>query len=148
MGGQLSSLPNVHFLGEKPVNELPAYTQHLDVCTMCYVINDYTKFIYPLKLHEYLAAGRPVVATPMRSLQQFAAVIELATTEDEWSHALEQSLSAEGESPGPGPSTPRRGPWLRLESPCSGYCATSCGDGLGPSYVGRLQEASTAPRLR
>jgi glycosyltransferase involved in cell wall biosynthesis len=96
---QLSSMPNVYFLGEKNVGELPAYTQHLDVCTMGYVLNDYTKFIYPLKLHEYLAAGRPVVATPVRSLQQFAPVIQLATTEEEWSHALEQSLSVEAQSP-------------------------------------------------
>jgi glycosyltransferase involved in cell wall biosynthesis len=92
-------MPNVYFLGEKKVGELAAYTQHLDVCTMCYVLDDYTKFIYPLKLHEYLAAGRPVVATPVRSLQQFAPLIQLATTEAEWSHALEQSLSAEAQSP-------------------------------------------------
>jgi hypothetical protein len=40
-----------------------------------------------------------VVATPVRSLQQFAPQIQLATTEDEWSQALEQSLSAEAQSP-------------------------------------------------
>jgi glycosyltransferase involved in cell wall biosynthesis len=96
---RLSALPNVYFLGERKVGELAAYTQHLDVCTMCYVLNDYTKFIYPLKLHEYLAAGRPVVATPLRSLEEFASVIELPTTEEEWSKALDQSLSAEAQSP-------------------------------------------------
>jgi len=56
----LARQPNVHFLGGKRIGELPGYTQHLDVCAMYYALNDYTKFIYPLKLHEYLATGRPV----------------------------------------------------------------------------------------
>ena len=61
---RLADLPNVHFLGEKPVSELPSYTQHIDVCTLCYKVDDYTKFIYPLKLHESLASGQPGVGAP------------------------------------------------------------------------------------
>lgn len=56
---QLSQQPNVYFLGNKQVTELPGYVQNMDVCTMCYKVDDYTKYIYPLKLHEYLAAGGP-----------------------------------------------------------------------------------------
>lgn len=85
---------NVHWLGAKPVEALPAYTQHLDVCLLCYRLNDYTKFIFPLKLHEYLAAGRPVVGSPIRTLQDFAQVISLATTPDEWSSAIEANLGS------------------------------------------------------
>ena len=55
---QFAHLPNVHLLGGKAVSALPAYTQHLDVCMLCYEVTGYTKFIYPLKLHEYLASGR------------------------------------------------------------------------------------------
>jgi len=138
---RLSAMPNVYFLGEKKVGELAAYTQHLDVCTMCYVLDDYTKFIYPLKLHEYLAAGRPVVATPVRSLEQFAPVIQLATTEEEWSHALEQSLSAEAQSPTRARArqdVARGYDWNHLVQVIA---HTMC-DGLGPSYRDRLQEAS------
>ena len=80
---KLSQLPNVFFLGAKPVGELPAYTQHLDVCVLCYELTDYTKFIYPLKLHEYLASGRPVVGSPIRSLEEFAHLIRLARTPNE-----------------------------------------------------------------
>jgi len=86
-------MSNVYFLGAKPVHSLPAYTQHLDICTMPYEVNDYTKFIYPLKLHEYLATGRPVVGSPIRSLQDFAHVIRLARTTEEWSQAIHDSLS-------------------------------------------------------
>ena len=90
---QLAQMPNVYLLGAKPVSVLPAYTQHMDVCMLCYAINGYTKFIYPLKLHEYLASGRPVVGSPIRSLQDFAHIIRLARTTDEWSQAIQDSLS-------------------------------------------------------
>ncbi|HZH41027.1 MAG TPA: glycosyltransferase [Gemmatimonadales bacterium] len=89
----LQLLPNVHFLGSKPVTDLPAYMQHLDVCLLCYVQTGYTKFIYPMKLHEYLATGRPVVGTPIRSLQEFGNVVRLASTPDEWSAAIAEALA-------------------------------------------------------
>jgi glycosyltransferase involved in cell wall biosynthesis len=79
------------------VNALPAYTQHLDVCVMCYERNDYTKFIYPLKLHEYLAAGRPVVGSRISSLEEFQGTIALAESADEWSEALRESLTPESQ---------------------------------------------------
>jgi teichuronic acid biosynthesis glycosyltransferase TuaH len=91
---ELSRRSNVHLLGPKTVRELPAYTQHLDVCMLCYEVNDYTKFIYPLKLHEYLASGRPIVGSPIESLLDFADVVRLARTADDWSHALSESLSS------------------------------------------------------
>jgi glycosyltransferase involved in cell wall biosynthesis len=90
---QLKKLPNVFLLGPKAVRALPGYTQHMDVCMLCYELNDYTKFIYPLKLHEYLASGRPVVGSPIRSLLEFSHVVKLARTAEEWSQALLDSLS-------------------------------------------------------
>lgn len=90
---KLTALPNVHFLGEKTVHDLARYPQHFDICLMPYVVSDYTRYIYPLKLHEYLASGRPVVASPIRSLQDFSNVIRLADTSDEWSIALAETLA-------------------------------------------------------
>ena len=92
---KLSRIKNVHFLGNKPVRALPAYNQHMDVGMLCYKVNGYTKFIYPLKLHEYLASGRPCVGPPIRSLEEFSHVIHLARTTDEWSYALTKALSPE-----------------------------------------------------
>jgi len=89
---QLSSRPNIHFLGRKSVHELAAYPQHFDVCLMPYRADDYTKYIYPLKLHEYLASGRPAVGTRIRSLEDFADVVSLAATPDEWSAAIAGGL--------------------------------------------------------
>ena len=89
---RLKALPHVHFLGKKPVEMLPAYAQGVTVSIMPYKVNDYTKYIFPMKLHEYLATGLPVVGSPIRSLQQFREVVTLATTGDEWSQALTGAL--------------------------------------------------------
>ena len=94
----LQALSNVHFLGKKPLSALSAYTQHMDVCLMCYEANDYTKYIYPLKLHEYLASGRPAVATPIDSVVEHSDVVALARSDSEWITAVEQALAQEGES--------------------------------------------------
>lgn len=96
---RLTKRPNAYFLGSRPVGELAAYIQHFDVCTMPYVRVPYTQYIYPLKLHEYLATGGAVVATPIRSLEPFADLVELADGPDEWSAALLRCL-AEGANDG------------------------------------------------
>jgi glycosyltransferase involved in cell wall biosynthesis len=88
----LQQRPNVHFLGPKPPTELPAYAQHFSVCIMPYRHTAYTGYIYPLKLHEYLATGQPVVGTSIRSLREFAHVVRLADEPKDWSAALRQSL--------------------------------------------------------
>lgn len=90
---ELSGRPNVYFLGAKSVRDLAAYPQHFDVCLMPYWANDYTKYIYPLKLHEYLASGRPTVGTRIRSLEEFVDVVALPSTPDEWSAAITEALS-------------------------------------------------------
>jgi len=95
---QLSKLRNVHFLGHKPREIACAYPQHMDVCLLPYKVNDYTKYIYPLKLHEYLASGKPIVGTAIRPLLDFAHVIKLVSTSDEWSRALTESLAPDAVS--------------------------------------------------
>jgi glycosyltransferase involved in cell wall biosynthesis len=89
---EMSALPNVHLLGNRAVQTLPAYVQGMDVCVMPYEINDYTNFIYPLKLHEYLAAGRPTVASPIHSVVPFRDVVSLARTAGEWQRAVDAAL--------------------------------------------------------
>ena len=89
----LSNRPNVHFLGYKSTEQLAAYPQHFDVCIMPYRLNDYTRYIYPLKLHEYLASGRPAVGSPVLSLMKFGHLVRLARTADEWSSAIQDCLN-------------------------------------------------------
>lgn len=89
---RLDALPNVHFLGEKPTPELSRYPQHFDVCLMPYRVNDYTKYIYPLKLHEYLATGRPVVSVPLPALRGAEHLVAIARGGDEWEQAIAHEL--------------------------------------------------------
>jgi glycosyltransferase involved in cell wall biosynthesis len=89
---ELRKRGNVHFLAAQPTSLVPGYVQHFDVCIMPYRQNDYTKYIYPLKLHEYLASGRPTVGTLIRSLEEFSDVVGLARSVDEWSIALADAL--------------------------------------------------------
>jgi glycosyltransferase involved in cell wall biosynthesis len=136
---QLAHMSNVHLVGGKPASVLPAYTQHLDVCMLCYEVNDYTKFIYPLKLHEYLASGRPVVGSPIRSLQDFASIIRLARTTDEWSQAIHDSLSptaCSAEQVEARRRVARQYDWDRLV----GLIAQTLCSRLGPAYRERFEE--------
>ena len=90
---RLSVRKNAHFLGGKSTEKLAEYPQHLDVCIMPYAVNGYTRYIYPLKLHEYLASGRPVVGTRIRSLEEFSDIIGTATTTEEWSREIAAGLT-------------------------------------------------------
>ena len=92
---ELKRLENVFFLGPKPADVLAEYIQHFDVCLMCYEVNDYTQYIYPLKLLEYLAAGVPTVSSPIKIVQAFAEAVTIANTDAEWLYAIEQSLRDE-----------------------------------------------------
>lgn len=60
--------PNLHYLGMKAYNELPAYFSNWDAALMPFAINDATRYISPTKTPEYLAAGLPVVSTPIRDV--------------------------------------------------------------------------------
>ena len=56
---------NIHYLGPKSYAELPAYIAHWNAAMMPFALNEATRFISPTKTPEYLAAGRPVVSTPI-----------------------------------------------------------------------------------
>lgn len=89
---------NVHFLGEKHRSEVPAYILNMDVNLMLYRLSDETwiKAIYPLKLHEYLAAGKPVVSADVPAVRDFTAVVRIAAGEADWLLAIEDALESGG----------------------------------------------------
>jgi glycosyltransferase involved in cell wall biosynthesis/ubiquinone/menaquinone biosynthesis C-methylase UbiE len=134
---ELNKRPNVYFLGSKPTHALCAYPQHFDVCIMPYQANDYTKYVYPLKLHEYLASGRPMVGARIRTLREFTDVVTLASTSEEWSSAIEDSLQPAANSPERREArqeVARRYDWERLVL----KIASSMAEGLGQEYALKL----------
>lgn len=64
----LPQRPNIHYLGGKSYAELPAYLAGWDVALLPFARNESTRFISPTKTPEYLAAGKPVVSTPIRDV--------------------------------------------------------------------------------
>ena len=67
---ELPRRPNIHYLGSKHYDELPAYLSGWDVALMPFAINEATRFISPTKTPEYLSAGKPVVSTPIRDVER------------------------------------------------------------------------------
>jgi len=94
------SLPNntnIHYLGQKSYQELPAYLYGWDVAMIPFAINNSTRFISPTKTPEYLAAGKRVVSTPIRDVVQPYGInghVSIATGPEEFILAVEQNLYA------------------------------------------------------
>jgi glycosyltransferase involved in cell wall biosynthesis len=80
---RLSARPNVHRLGWRPYHVLPDYLRGIDVALLPQSINNYTRAMFPMKFFEYLAAGRPVVATPLPALAEFRMLFRTAATAEE-----------------------------------------------------------------
>jgi glycosyltransferase involved in cell wall biosynthesis len=78
---RLLRMANVTYLGAKPYSELPGYLHAADVGLIPAALNTYTESMFPMKFFEYLAAGLPVVSTPLSSLEDFSNVASLAPAE-------------------------------------------------------------------
>lgn len=88
----LTDLPNLHHLGQKKFSELPAYCAAFDVALIPMKMNELTLNVNPLKLREYLAAGVPVVSSPLPEVLRYKDVVKFATTADELIKATEEWL--------------------------------------------------------
>jgi glycosyltransferase involved in cell wall biosynthesis len=80
----LHRMGNVYFLGHKKLEELPDYISHFDVCINPQVINDMTIGNYPLKIDEYLAMGKSIVATRTAAMEMFADYVKLADSDEDF----------------------------------------------------------------
>ncbi len=90
--GALAELPNVRFLPPCAHEQVPAITAALDVCLIPYRINAYTEALSPIKLHECLALGKPVVATDLPYVRLEAAHVRIARGAEEFAAAIRQAL--------------------------------------------------------
>jgi len=88
----LHSLPNIYFTGRKPLQSLPAFVAHFDVCINPQFDNQITKGNYPLKIDEYLAIGKPVVATRTRTMKLFEDYTYLADSPGQYVSLIQQAL--------------------------------------------------------
>lgn len=86
-------IPNLRFLGQRPHAQLPHYSRGFDVATIPHKINELTRNMNPIKLREYLAAGLPVVSTPLPEVKVYEPEVRLAAGVDAWLAALEQAVA-------------------------------------------------------
>ncbi len=90
---RLQHRKNVHFLGQKPYESLPAYCRMFDVGLIPFVINELTINVNPIKLREYLSAGMPVVSTPLPEVEKYQDIVQIAATYDEFIAGIETVLA-------------------------------------------------------
>jgi glycosyltransferase involved in cell wall biosynthesis len=90
---ELPQRTNVHWLGQRPYATLPAYVKGFDVCLMPFALNAATEFINPTKTLEYMAAGKPIVSTPVPDVvRNFTPIVRVARTADDFAEAVSAAL--------------------------------------------------------
>lgn len=90
---KLADLPNVHVMGARPFEALPALMRKLDVGLIPHRINRFSKGLRPLKLMEYLASGLPVVATRLPELVEMGQFVTIAEdTPSDFERAIDFAL--------------------------------------------------------
>ncbi|HEX2535054.1 MAG TPA: glycosyltransferase, partial [Chitinophagaceae bacterium] len=91
----LPKFPNIHYLGGKNYQELPSYIAGWDIAMIPFAMNESTKYISPTKTPEYLAAGKPVISTPIRDVVRPYGdnkLVHIASTPEEFIRCAEAEL--------------------------------------------------------
>lgn len=89
---RLKELPNVHFLGQKPYNQIPSYGKEFDVAIMAWNRNKWIEFCNPIKIKEYLALGKPVVSTYYPEIEPYSDVVYIARDYDEFISCIHEAV--------------------------------------------------------
>lgn len=95
----LPQLPNIHYLGGKDYKQLPHYIAGWDIAMIPFAMNESTKYISPTKTPEYLAAGKPVISTPIRDVVRPYGdnkLVHIAATAEEFIKFGEKELKKRG----------------------------------------------------
>lgn len=94
---RLAELPNIQFTGEVKYAELTHYLYGMDVCLLPFRVTPLTLATNPVKVYEYLSAGKPVVAIKLPELSQFDGLVATAENHGEFMAQIEQALAASGD---------------------------------------------------
>jgi glycosyltransferase involved in cell wall biosynthesis len=93
---KVAKLPNVHLIGRKPFEELPAYCKGFDVALNAFPINDVTLNANPLKVREYLAAGLPVVSSRIPEVEVLGDLVHVGDDHEGFLRGIEEALRDPG----------------------------------------------------
>jgi glycosyltransferase involved in cell wall biosynthesis len=90
---RLAALPNVELLGRLAPDAVPGLLASASVCLMAYRRTAFNDTLFPIKLVEYLASGRPVVSTDLAAVRPFADVVQVASSAADFAAAIERSAA-------------------------------------------------------
>lgn len=91
--GRFKDYPNVHLLGFQPYEKIPTFGHDFDISIMPYLNNDWTRWINPIKLKEYLLLGHEVVAARFGEAEHYADYIHIADSHEEFLGHLDAVLA-------------------------------------------------------
>lgn len=83
---------NIHYFGERPYDTLPNYVKAFDVCLIPYRLTPYTHACFPLKLFEYLAAGKPVVSSNLPAIDGVRHIVYIGDNPDNFNRSIREAL--------------------------------------------------------
>lgn len=88
----LPQKPNLHFLGTRDYSQIPGFCRAFDVCLIPFRPGPFADSVNPVKLYEYFALGKPVVAPPMEELLPYREILYLAEKREDYPHQMERAL--------------------------------------------------------
>jgi uncharacterized SAM-binding protein YcdF (DUF218 family) len=93
---RLRRLPNIHLLGERSHEKIPYYVRSFNVGLIPYAVNTYTDNVYPTKLNEYLAMGKPVVSTDLDEIRNFnranGNMVRIGASSKDFASGIEEAV--------------------------------------------------------
>jgi len=90
---RLKSTGRVHFAGAMPYAELPQYMRAFDVCITPHRVTAFTESLNPIKLWEYMAAGKPIVSTDIAGFRDYPSLVRIARDADSFLDAVREALA-------------------------------------------------------
>jgi GT2 family glycosyltransferase/glycosyltransferase involved in cell wall biosynthesis len=93
----LTALPNVHWLGYRPYESIPALGRGFDVGLMPWLDNEWIQFANPIKLKEYLALGLPVVTTEYPEVEDYRGRVWVAQSREEFPRLVRKAIENPGD---------------------------------------------------
>ena len=90
---ELAALPNVRMIGEVTYPQLPAYLHGFDVCLLPYRMCEYALASDPMKVWEYMSAGKPVVAVRFPEIERLHELVTLTSTRAEFAEGIRRCIA-------------------------------------------------------
>jgi glycosyltransferase involved in cell wall biosynthesis len=143
---------NLHYLGQQPYAQLPAFLKGFDVCLMPFAINAATQSISPTKALEYLAAGKPVVSTPVPDVvATWSEVVRIVEDAAAFGHAVDAVLAESEDHRRQRVARQlrdvERNDWETIATTMASLLAAALGQELSRGYDPTTQPASSSPRV-